>query len=308
MLGLQLHAGAASFWREYYRELRRHAGNGRLPYGVRTTLRRAADGAFARSVREEARTVRPRWSRHALRNAEKIQLATEEAKTAAEMASSVGIRVDRPIVALEPGRRADLLARALELLADEGYQIVRIGNPAAGRLPNRSVIDVSASGTAPTALIAYLLLASKFLVCSSADLQQQACLTHTPSLRIDARDPFTAFPIRPDGLFVLAAVVDLDTGRTLDARELLAEPYFRNTRNCGYRATSAGDILSAVREMTEGLRDGWHDSDAQARFRREVTEAGIALGPRVHHIVEWDAAGGFVGDGRLARVQAERAL
>jgi hypothetical protein len=59
--------------------------------------------------------------------------------------------------------------------------------------------------------------------------------------------------------------------------------------------------------MIEGVRRGWTDRPAQARFRRAVAEAGAALGARVRHVVEWDAAGGFVGDGRLARVQAERA-
>ncbi len=307
MLGSQLHAGAASFWRECYRELRRHAGDDRLPHGVRASLRQAADKAFVRSAREEARAVVPRVSRLALRNTERIRLAPGEAKAAAEAASACGISLDRPMVAVEPGRRADLLTPALELLADEGYQIVRIGNVAAGRLRNTAVIDATVAAASLPSLVTQVLLTSRFLICGSAEMQQQACLTHTPSLRLDARDPFTAFPIRPDGLFTLATVIDLDTGRELAIPQLLAEPYFRNARNCGYHATGAGDILAAVREMRDGLRDGWRESDVQVRVRRAVAEAGVALGSRVRHIIEWDAAGGYVGDGRLARVQAERA-
>lgn len=305
--GPQLHAAAVSFWREYYRELRRHAGDQRLPYTLRIRLRSAADAAFARSVRADAHAAVPRLNRQALRTAEQIQLSSEDTRAASEMASSLGIRVDRPLVILEPGRRTDLLADALELLAYEGYQIVRVGNTGAGPLRGHPVIDVVASGAPPPILITHLLLACTFVLCSSAELQHQAYLTHTPSLRLDARDPFTAFPIQSDGLFTLATAIDLDTGRTLTPSEMLTEQYFRNTRNCGYRATSAADILAAVREMIEGVRHGWRDTDAQARFRRMVTEAGVVLGPRVRHIAEWDAASGFVGDGRLARAQAERA-
>ena len=302
------HAAAASFWHESYRELRRHAGDDRLPYRLRVRLRGAADRAFARHAREEARAVVPLCDRRAIRTAARVELPAADIQAARELATALGVSVDRPLVTIEPGRRADLLAGALEILAREGCQMVRIGNPSAGPLRRPGVLDVTASPHRTPALMTHLLLTSTFVICSSADLQQQAYLTHTPSLRIDARDPFTAFPVRPDGLFTLATPVDLDTGRALAIPELLTERYFRNTRNYGYRGTGAGDIAAAVGEMLDGVRHGWRDSDAQARFRGVVADAGTRLGPHVRHIAEWDAAGGFVGDGRLARVQAERAL
>jgi hypothetical protein len=164
-------------------------------------------------------------------------------------------------------------------------------------------------GASPALSLAerYLLQTSAFVICRSPELQRAAFEAHTPSLRLDAHDPFTAYPIRADGVFTLATAIDLDTGRTLPIDELLTERYFRNTRHCGYRGSSATVIAAAVAEMIDGVRSGWTDSAAQARFRRTVTDAGSALGARIRHVVEWDAAGGFVGDGRLARVQAERA-
>jgi hypothetical protein len=286
----RLHTAAAVFWREWYRELRRHVGDERLPYQLRAALRDAADRALGRAAVEDERAIVPRWSRQAICTAPPVRLPPADEQRARRLAAEQGIRLDRPTVAVEAGDRPDLFADAGRLLAREGYQVVPLGDPRAASLVER-----------------YLLQTSAFVVCRSAERQRAAFEAHTPSLRLDARDPFTAYPIRPDGVFTLATVIDLDTGRTLETSELLTERYFRNTRNCGYRGTSAAEIAAAVAEMIDGVRHGWRDRAAQARFRQRVTEAGAALGARVRHLVEWDAAGGFVGDGRLARVQAERA-
>lgn len=285
----RLHTAVASLWREWYRELRRHAGDERLPSDVRGALRRGADRALERSAIEERRAIVPCLDRRAISMAPPTRLAPFDERRAREQASAQGFRLDRPIVAFEAGPRADLLRDALPLLSREGYQVVPINNPRALTLVERCLLQSSA-----------------FVVCRSAELQYVAFETHTPSLRLDALDPFSAYPVRRDGVFTLATVVDLDTGRVLPAAELLTERHFRNTRNCGYRPTDATGIAAAVTEMIEGVRGGWRDSAAQARFRQAVAEAGVALGARVRHVVEWDAAGGFVGDGRLARVQAEQ--
>ncbi len=288
---VRLHAAAASVWREWHRELRRHIGDERLPHPVRARLRAWADGALQRAAAEDQRAVEPRCNRRTIAGAPAVTLSPDEERRARHIAAEQGLQLDRPVVALEAGLRADRLRDAVALLSREGYVVVHIGTSAALSLVERYVLQTCA-----------------FVVCLSAELQRAACETHTPSLRVDARDPFTAYPIRPDSVFMLATVIDLDTGRILPTGDLLTERYFRNTRNCGYRGSTAGEIAGAAAEMIEGVRGGWTDSAAQARFRRAVTEAGVSLGARVRHLVEWDAAGGFVGDGRLARVQAERAL
>jgi hypothetical protein len=219
-----------------------------------------------------------------------VTLSAEDEQRGRQLALEQGIRFGRSIVAIDAGLRADRLAGVRRLLAHEGYEAVTIGGRGSVPLMDR-----------------YLLQASAFVICQNAELQRAAFETHTPSLRLDARDPFTAYPIRVDGLFTLATVVDLDTGRVLPVDELLTERYFRNTRNCGFRGTSAADIAAATAEMIEGVRGGWTDSAAQDRFRRAVADAGAALGARVRHVIEWDAAGGFIGEGRLALAQAERA-
>jgi len=282
----------ASFWREWHRELRRHVGDERLPYAVRVRLRGAADRAEERAAAEEQRAIVPRWNRRAIAAAAPVRLSPSEEQQARGLAMEQGIPLDRPLVAADAGIRADRLTHARRALSDEGYHLAWVGSSG-----ERSLVD------------RYVLQASAFLICRSAELQRVAFETHTPSLRLDAPDPFSAYPVRADGVFTLATVIDLDTGRILPTAELLTERYFRNTRNCGYRGSTAAEIAAAVAEMIEGVRRGWTETAAQMQFRRAVTDAGVALGDRarIRHVVEWDTAGGFVGEGRLARVQAERA-
>lgn len=300
-----LHAAAASFWREAHRELRRYAGHQRLPYDLRARLRTAAAEALRRSAVAEGRAVVPLWNRQAIRAAAPVALPADEARRARELAVALGIAPDQSIVTVELRSRADLFSDAIDLLVSEEHQVVRIGDPGAGPLDSRRVIDVALSPRCSPLLQEHLVATSTFVICASTELQWAAYRTHTPSLRVDARDPLTAYPIRGDSLFTLATVVHLDTGRPLAASELLTGRYFRDARNCGYRPTGAKEITAAVAEMLGSLRHGWSDTEAQARFRRAVTDAGVALGRRVRHVAEWDAASGFVGDGRLAAVQAE---
>jgi putative glycosyltransferase (TIGR04372 family) len=303
----RLHRVAASVWREAHRELRRHASDERLPYRLRTTLRGAAADALRRCAVAEGRAVVPRWNRQAIRAAAPVRLPPEDVRRARELAGELGIVADQPIVTIELRSRPDLFSDGIDVLVSEGYQVVRIGDPVAGPLRRRGVVDVAPFARTPALLETYLVQASAFVICGSSESQAAAYRVHTPSLRVDARDPLIAYPIRHDSLYTLATVVDLDTGRALPIPELLTEDYFRNTRNCGYRATSAGEITAAVREMIHGVRHAWSETDAQVRFRRAVAEAGVALGPRIRDVLEWDAASGFIGDGRLAASQAERA-
>ncbi len=292
-----VHAALASFWRECYRDLRRHSGDERLPYPVRTALRDMADRTHQRCAVDEVLAIAPRVNRLAVRTAAPATLSDADTRQAQRCAAALGLTDGQPIVTVETLNRPDLWAPALAVLRDEGFQVVRL--PA--------VVDVAADTADAPLLARYLVARSAFVVCTSSDGQSAADAAGTPSLRLDARDPITAYPIRTHGIYTLATVIDLDTGHALAIPELLTARYFRNSRNCGYRPTGAGEIAAAVTEMIEGVRHGWRDTDAQAQFRRAVADAGVALASQVRDVIEWDAAGGFVGDGRLARVQAERA-
>ncbi len=280
----RLRATAASIWHEVYREFRRHAGDERLPARLRSRLRDLGRQSLARSV---ARAPRPvPYPRRLLRDPIKTALPPGLLEEARAAAAEIGIAAGRPIVAIDPGSRREAFGPAVDFLLQQGYGVVQLGAPL------RPVLEV------------YVLLIARFVVSGSIERQQAAYLTNTPSLTLNAVDPFSAYPVRTNGLFALKRTIDLDTGRVLAPVDLLQEEYFRNLRNYGYRDNTPAEILDAIAEMHEGVTRGWRDTGAQGSFREAATSAGRALAARVPHVAQWGPDEGFLGEGRLARVQA----
>lgn len=272
------------FWYEIGREVRRHAGDERLPVEIRTRVREFSQRALLRSSRA-ATPVEP-YPRRALRDRAKATLPPPLVEQARAAARAAQIELDVPVVAVDASIDSDALREAEAFLAGHGYSIVRLPPPL-------------------TPLNVYVVSVARFAICGSVELQHVACVTHTPSLLLNARDPFKGYPVRANGLYTIGTVIDLDDGRVLTPGDLLTESYFRNVRNCGYRSNTPAEIRQAVEEMHDGVTGGWRDSEGQARFRARVVEAGSALASRVAHVAEWGTDGGFIGDGRLVRFQAE---
>jgi hypothetical protein len=197
-----------------------------------------------------------------------------------------------------------VLTEGIELLDARGYRMVRLGGAAAQPRVDR-VVDVPLE-TANEPLRLYALLKSAFVLSGSPALQRMAWLTNTPSLLINARDPFTVYPVRRDGIFTLATAIDLDTGRPLEMAERLELSFFQNLRNYGFRHHGPAVFTAALQEMLDGLRDGWRDTAAQTRFRNLASAAGAVISSDVADLAEHDVASGFIGDGRLAAAQADR--
>jgi len=277
----------ASFWHEFGREVRHYAGDERLPSAVRTSARNVAQRALARS-NEPAAPVRP-YPRRLLRDHVKTTLPSSLIEAARSAARATGLALDSPIVAVDARLESEAISDASACLVQNGYAIVRVD-------PACSLLDV------------YLLSTARFVICASVDLQHVACLTNTPSLLLNAPDPFIGYPVRGDGVFTLPTVIDLDDGRELTRPELLTEVFFRNVRNCGVRGNTPLEVRRAVEEMHDGVTSGWRDSEGQARFRSRVVEAGTVLAARVRHVAQWGPDRGFIGDGRLARFQAGETL
>ena len=161
-----------------------------------------------------------------------------------------------------------------------------------------------------------VVAASTFLVCESSSLQHLAYVTNTPSLTINAREPFAPYPVRPNGLFALCTPVDLETAQRIPLADMLSEPYFRDLRkqeargrrrgSYGYFDNTAEELIAALREMMAGMVAGWaNETESQARFRARVVDAGAALAAVSPHVAEWGPDEGFIGDGRLVAFQAD---
>ena len=294
----------ASFWRELSRELRRAAGDEAMPDALRTRLR-----AMTRATLDRAAAVVDRPAplpRRLLRERVEVRLPEGVAREAERALAALGVGFERPLVVIEDLRRPEAGGAIARYLAEEGYQVVRVGAAADARR-HPGVVDVPGP-IAAGGVGVFALLRARFVVCASAELQQVACLTNAPSLRLDAPDPVSGHPVRDDSFYALSEIVDLDSGRRYGRDEQLEEGFFRNLRNCGWRGTPVDQALAAVQEMHQAQRGGWQESGAQAAFRARTAAAAAALAGRVPSAVRWGADDGFLGDGRLARCQADGVL
>ena len=294
-------ASWAAFWRELSRELRRAAGDDTLPDALRTRLRAITRSTLERAAARPAGP--PPLPRRVLRERVAVQLPADVTIEAERALAALGIDAGRPLVVVEETRRPEANAVIARTLAAAGYQVVRVG--AGSHTSARpGVVDVPGpiAGSAPGVLA---LLRARFVVCTSTELQQVACLTNTPSLRLDAPDPISAHPVRDDGLYALSEIVDLDSGRRYGRDEQLGDAFFRNLRNCRSRGTLPEHADAAVREMHEAQQAGWQESAGQTAFRARAAAAAAALAARVPSAARWGSADAFLGEGRLARCQAD---
>lgn len=294
-----------TFWHEVYVELRRHAGDERLPEGLRGSLRTLARRAYARAERLQSHSERT-YSRRQLRDARPMRLSRDVEATAMAEARTAGIDLDAPFAAVEIRNRPDVLYDAFDVLARAGLTVIRFGGGPRDPVRGRSVVDVTASRGRVPALERLLVARARLVVCGGAELQRMCCEADVPSLTLNAVDPFALYPIRPHGLYLQRTVIDLDSGREIPRDQQLTEAFFRNRRNQGSKEHASRDIAAAVEELLDGTAHGWQDTAAQARYRETVCAAGTRLAPLVRYIAKHGPDNGFLGDGRLARVQAER--
>jgi putative glycosyltransferase (TIGR04372 family) len=293
-------AARRSFWHEMHLELRRHAGDGRLSVDFRGSLRRLAQRASGRAARP-AGAADLQLPRRLLREPLDVRLPEDLERLARQQAVAAGIDMDAPLVALELRNRPDVFAGAIELLSSRGMTIVRLGGGAAGPIRRPGLVDLSTSPQRTPLLELFIVSCARFVVGGGSDLQFVSYLVNTPSLTVNGSDPFTLYPVRSAGLYLLRAAIDLESGRELGLHDMLAEAYFRNLRHYGHREHASSDVTAAVVEMLEGIEGGWCETDAQSRYRVRLGAAAARLAPAT-----WGPDAGFLGDGRLARVQAER--
>ena len=289
---------AASLRLEWGRELRRQAGDERLPSDLRGWLRERARRALTPPpIAADARFPR-RW----LHGRTKPPLPAELVTAGAAGAVAAGIAVDRPIVVIDVRRRPDACVTAAAWLVDAGYAVVRIGDVDPFRV--RGVVDLATSPARTRPLELFLVYHARFVLCDALDAQHVATLVATPSLLLNARDPFSGYPVLAGSLFTLSTAVDLDTGAVLPISERTTERFLRNLRNYGFRANRSSEVLAAVGEMHAAF-SGERERSSQASYRARVTMAGVALANEVPLVAEWGPDEGFLGDGRIAAWQAD---
>jgi hypothetical protein len=297
-------AALASVWQELYRELRRHAGDERLPARWRYRLREAGQRAHQRSLALRMPTAP--YPRRRLRTAS-VPAASRAALDCgrAELAAA-GVPDEGPLVVLEARTRLSVARAMVDDLAAAGYAVVTLGDAHEHSGIGRGVVDLAGRTLSLDGQTA-LLARARFAVVGSLEWQRRAYATDTPTLFIDAKEPFAPYPIQPHGSLLLATAVDLDSGRALSVDEQLSDVGNRHRRNLGYRRAPVTDVLAALHEQHEVVARGAMEHGAQRRVRDRLVALGRVLAAEVPYLAEWGPDDGFLGDGRLAQVQAERA-
>ncbi len=322
--------------RETQLELKRYLDAHRLPKFVRADLKRAKDSAAERR-KPTSWTALSRESGEAYNRRRLIaeplttRFTARAEHRAIELATALGIDRKRPIVTVHCRERGyklgaemqdaksdgwddtvrnaniDTHFAAMDFLARRGFAVVRIGDPTMTPVRREGVVDLATSPARDPLLELWCLDRSRFLLCAESGPLGASYLMSTPLLTVNATDPIGAFPVRPDGIYLLKTIIDRRTGRRLAPQELLSEDHLHDLRNPArheFLENSSAQILEAVQEMLELLERGTPESPAQERFRRLVVDAAAA---RTHldYVRKHGPDRGYMGSGRLARTLAE---
>jgi putative glycosyltransferase (TIGR04372 family) len=196
----------------------------------------------------------------------------------------------------------------IDFLVERGYTVVRMGDPTMVPVARPGVIDLATAPTRDPLLELYCLFRSRFIVCGESGPYSVSFLTNTPLLAVNCTDPIGAFPIRPDGIYLLKRVVDRATGRTLMGSAVVARERLESLRDpmkVEFVENTPEEILDAVEEMVELLDRGTPESPAQTWYRELVTAAAQAS-QDLNYVRKHGPDRGYMGTGRLARSQAQR--
>lgn len=204
--------------------------------------------------------------------------------------------------------RIETCVPAIDYLVQRGYTVVRLGDAMMTPLTRPGVVDLAAAADRDTGLLQlWALFQSKFLISAESGPLSATYLTNTPLLTINATDPIGAFPIRPDGLYLLKTIIDRETGEPLLPTTLLTREHLMALRapdRHQFMENTAEQIFEAVQEMLDLLERRPPETPGQTWYRELVTE--VAANVKHQYARKHGADRGYMGYGRLVRSLADR--
>lgn len=321
--------------RELHRELGPLINTGWTPASARNDLRTfrhrlRAYGDASERLRDEAS---PYLQRKLLRTPLPVRLRPEAEAEAARQAAAHGIDPAAPLVCIHAresnaaqarrslatyrdkatdgadervrSARIDSYLEACAFLAARGYTVIRLGAATTTPLRQPGIVDLAASPARTSLLEVYCLLRSTLVITGESSVASVAYLTNTPRLIVNVSEPFAAYPIRAPGLMLPKPVIDRRTGGRLTHADQLGEEYhrrFRDPRRYQYLDNTPEEILEATREMLDWLDLRWTESAAQRGYHEAIGVAAAALRAESTYLRTLGPDGGFLGDGRIAKV------
>lgn len=318
--------------RELVREATRYVMNPSMPAPVRERVRRMRR-RLRTSLEQLARNRRagpPYYERRLLREPVPVRLHAAADAAAAGQARAHGIPEDARLVCIhsreggykrgqeiqdtkpEVGRddrsrnaKIETYLEAVDYLVQQGYTVVRLGDPTMSPLRHPGVIDLATSPARTNLLEIWCLLRCDFVIAGESAYVNLICMTNTPIVLVNATEPISAYSVRAPGLFLLKTVVDRRDGRRLTPVDFLSRDYhrqLRDTRRYVYVDNTPEEIRDVTREMVDWIRGRWHESDEQRSYHDVIMAASARLRRYSAYVRKWGLHEGFLGDGRIAQV------
>lgn len=286
----------------------------RLPYYCATDLKRRPTHfhtAFAEKMLELDRN----------QAAARLRYTQQQIDDCERRLKIIGVDINRPIVcvhARESGywgrvgdpthstKNADIATfiPAIRYLTENGYQIVRLGDPTMKRLPEMAaVFDYAHSPERDDYVDLYLLAKAAFLLCTSSGPFTVASMFGTPVLATNWMTPHI-LPFLTRDIILMKNFKWRDSGKPMSFKDTLALDYAEfgyynlQRKNVDFSDNSAEQVLEATKEMLERLNakeaatpkpTGWrkfllghtpaaHTPSARFQGREIVSEARFARG------------------------------
>ena len=273
----------------------------------------------------------PYFRRLLIRTPIPVHLPVTDGLEALKQAEAVGISAQTRLVSLHvreagfrsrPGRPEDRSIstrnaqiesynKAIDFLVQQGYFVVRIGDPTMTPIDRRGVVDLALSTKRTELLELYCLMKSEFLIGCESGLLGVGYLINTPLLNVNATDPVSSYPVRRDGLYILKRVVDRKTESVLSLSDMVKDDYLLNLRNVDryeYIDNTSDEILDVTREMVMSLKTEQKPNSAQKEYRKLISAAADDLKDRRDYVKKWGPEDGFLGDGWIGSAFAEHNL
>ena len=268
--------------------------------------------------RDQIATRYPRhyFRRRLVREPLPARLTEEAALTARVQAHEAGVSLDAPLVAIHARERGidpakhrphrDTLVRnmrvetyhdTIDALLAQGFTVVRLGDPSMTPLQRAGVVDLAVRPGSDLLQLA-CLLSARGLIASESGPSAVALLTNTPTLTVNATDPISSYPVRPEGRLLLKEVIHRRAGRPVSLLTLPYLAHLRDTTVWEYHDNRPAEIAEAVEEFLAPTLE----SPEQAVARR-AAEA-CATCDHISYLRKWGAEDGFLGDGWLCQSSA----
>ncbi|MGE4167831.1 MAG: TIGR04372 family glycosyltransferase [Xanthobacteraceae bacterium] len=290
----------------------------RLPYYCATDLKRRPThhhAAYAEKMIKLCRAGR----------AAQLRYSQGELDDVERRLRVMGVDLKRPIVCLharESGywgrtgdpthstKNADIMSfvPAIRFLIDNGYQVVRLGDPSMKRLSDMpSVFDYAHSPERDDYVDLYLLKNAAFLMCTSSGPFTVASMFGTPVLMTNWVTPHI-LPFLPRDIILMKNFRRRDSGKPMSFEDALTLDYGEfgyynfQRKNVAVADNTADEILAATMEMLERIEGDAANSEPMAAMRkllfgRSRHQTPSARYPGREIVSEAKFARGSLGDG-----------